>query len=535
MKDFFAKNYKKFDIPILLICGMLTALPLVFTSLGFLQWVSVIPVAWILIRSVEDGEVKLGKFYLKGLVFFMGYYVVSFHWFFYMYPLDFAGVSKFVSLIIVMLGCFGISLVQALQSALVFLIFGAISRVDQVKKHSVVMPFIAAALWTVFECWQTVGWWGVPWGRLPLGQIGVPILVRSASLFGSYFITFVIIAVNFCFALAIVKKGIRKVAFVVAISLFALNLALGTAVTLLYKEEGEKITVAATQGNFASGEKWDASSRNNIVRTYASLTIKAAEEGAEVIVWPETALPYVLFEDDELKAFVSDLAVYCDATLIISVFTRDEATGRNRNSMIEVRNDGTYGEVIYSKQRLVPFGEFVPMRDIVTFFFPPLADINMLASDLVAGEESVVIDSDYGKIGCGVCFDSIYEKVIYDSVRNGAQIIAISTNDSWFSDSAALDMHNSQSRLRAIENGRYVVRSANTGITSVIDPLGNVLCDLGAGERDYVTADVYMREQNTLYTHIGNAFVYLCIVFIASLYTVTVIFKFKNIKIVKKD
>ena len=126
MKKFFEKNIKRFDIPMLILSGMLTALPLVFTSLGFLQWISVIPAAWILIRTVDQGEVRLGRLYAKGLLFFMGYYVVSFHWFFYMYPLDFAGVSNFVSLIIVMLGCFGISLIQALQSALIFLIFGAV-------------------------------------------------------------------------------------------------------------------------------------------------------------------------------------------------------------------------------------------------------------------------------------------------------------------------------------------------------------------------------------------------------------------------
>ena len=101
--------------------------------------------------------------------------------------------------------------------------------------------------------------------------------------------------------------------------------------------------------------------------------------------------------------------------------------------------------------------------------------------------------------------------MIRDSVLNGAEIIAISTNDSWFSDSAALSMHNSQSVLRAVENGRYVVRSANTGISSIIDPMGRVVDSLGANREGYVTAEVNLRNDLTLYTRIGNVIVWLCI------------------------
>ena len=139
------------------------------------------------------------------------------------------------------------------------------------------------------------------------------------------------------------------------------------------------------------------------------------------------------------------------------------------------------------------------MREIVMFLIPPLANVGMLDDDLLAGEECMVLDTDVGSIGCGVCFDSIYESVILGSVRNGAEIIAISTNDSWFSDSAALYMHNSQSRLRAIETGRYVVRSANTGISSIIDPMGNVKEELGALERGYVVSEAYMWRWKSRY------------------------------------
>lgn len=532
MKAFLIKR----KIPLMLISsGLLSSIPLVFTSLGFLQWISFIPAAIALIWSAEDENVRLRKLYGRGLLFFWSYYIVTFHWFFYMYPLDFAGLNNLASLVVVVVACFGLSLFQALWSALAFVIFGAAARINLVKKQRFLMPFLGASVWAIAEWWQTQGWWGVPWGRIPLGQIDAPLFVRSSSLFGSYFVTFVIVAVNFCLAMAILRKDFGRLASAVAVGLFCLNLTLGTLVTLVYNEDdGRLVRVAAAQGNISSSDKWDSNSLENTLEIYADLTEKAAEEGAKLIVWPETALPYVLLDNEGLSSYVSTLARDNDVTIIVSAFTKNEGTDSLSNSMIEIRPDGSIGEVVYSKQRLVPFGEFVPMRDIVMFLIPPLADIGMLDDDLMAGDESAVLDSEIGKIGCGVCFDSIYENVILGALGNRAELIAVSTNDSWFSDSAALYMHNGQSRLRAIESGRYIVRSANTGISSIIDPMGNVKEELGALERGYVVSDVYMRDNTTLYSLIGNLFVVLCAVFVSGALCIELYFKVK-IKFLNKS
>ena len=512
MKDFIIKH----KIPLALIpSGFLTALPLVIPELGFLQWVSLIPMAFALMWMCEGEKVRPFRAYGMGLLFFMSYYAVTFHWFFYMYPLDFAGLSNGISLIVVILACFGTAFLQAIFSALGFVIFVLIARTGFIKKRWYLLPILMAAIWVIAEWWQNFGWWGVPWGRLPLGQINFTLLLRSASLFGSYFITFVIVAVNFFLALAIIKQGIRRMAIISATSLFVINLTLGIGVTLSYKDGGESYKAAAIQGNISSTEKWNGKTAQ-VLNVYKELTEEAASEGAEIVVWPETAIPIVLAERPDYYDAITAIARDNEITLIISLFTRDEGTGQLRNSILEINSKGEVNEDVYSKQRLVPFGEFVPMRDFVAAIFPPLADINMLSEDLSAGEESVVIDGEKGKIGCAVCFDSIYEQVVWDAANNGAELIAVSTNDSWFSDSAALSMHNAQSRLRAIENGRYIVRAANTGISSVIDPMGNVDANLGAMERGYIISDVQMRNDTTLYSLIGNVVVYACIAFVFS-------------------
>lgn len=527
--------YSKIKMPLwLILSGFLTSLPLIFTSLGFLQWVSVIPTAVILMRYAADKAVRLRKLYGMGVLFFGAYYALSFHWFFYMYPLDFAGLSNAESIGVVFIACLGLGLFQAVQTALVFLIFGIATRNKLCEKYSIIKPFCAAALWVIFEIWQTVGWWGVPWARLPLGQMDAILLVRSSAVLGSYFVTFTIIAVNFCLALVIENRKIGKIAAALAVIVFTLNLALGSIVTLTYEDTGEKVTVAAAQGNLSSDEKWSADSKQTTMDIYASLTEQAVSDGAKMVLWPETALPYQVFTDHEVSDFVTNLAKENNVTIIMSAFTKDEESGLSKNSIIEVKPDGSFGETVYSKQRLVPFGEFVPMREFVTFVFPPLANIGMLEDDLKAGERSEVIESEIGNIGCGLCFDSIYEVVVIDAVRNGAELIVISTNDSWFSDSAALDMHNGQARLRAIESGKYVVRSANTGISSIIDPLGNVKTELGALERGYVVSEVSPRGENTIYAYIGNTFAYICLAYAMGMICLSVIEGFKK-RVVKKS
>jgi apolipoprotein N-acyltransferase len=274
--------------------------------------------------------------------------------------------------------------------------------------------------------------------------------------------------------------------------------------------------VAAVQGNISSTDKWSGGA-DKILEIHAKYTREASEKGAKIVVWSETALPYNFFKNEYIHTFVSDLARECNVTILVSTFTEyQNRSWQLRNSLIAVNPDGTFGEEMYFKQRLVPFGEFVPMRELIEVLIPPLTEIGMLQEDLIAGEESTVLETNEGIFGCGICFDSIYEDIIRESTLGGAQVIAISTNDSWFADSAALYMHNSQSVLRAIENGRDVVRSANTGISSIIDPMGNIKSSLSANQEGVIVDEVYMRDNLTVYTVIGNVFIYICIVVICA-------------------
>ena len=510
--------YGKTRFLLLFIGGLLTGLTLILPKIGFLEWITLVPVGITLLYRATDKTIRLRSLYRDGFVFFYTYYLVCFHWFTYLYPLDFVdGMSKGAALVVVIVAWFGLSLLQALMSALVFVAAGVICRSRLCAMITILKPFLCAGLWAVCEWSQTIGWWGVPWGRLPIGQTEYIVGLQNASLFGSYFVTFMLVSVNFLLAYAIM--GINEVSKIRAGAFLALALLLlqyGSGAFLYFTTDlnkGEKIKVACVQGNISSSEKWNVESNQKTLDNYSKYTEKAAREGAELVIWPETAIPYDISTTHSYYAEAfSNLAKNNGIYLLVGAYVSDEE-GNSLNSLICYAPSGEQIDTVYSKRHLVPFGEYVPLRPLIEALIPPLANLVLSSEDIYAGEGAQIIETDSG-IGLGglICFDSIYEELTLESVREGAELICLSTNDSWFIDSAALYMHNAQAQIRAIESGRYVARAANTGVSTVINPRGEVLCELEPLVEGMVVCEVYADGSRTVWSIIGNTFVYSLLV-----------------------
>ncbi len=573
---------KKVRYPLLIFAGLLTALGVVYPQyFGALSWISLVPLGLVLLSLGESA--KAWGMYLYGFVFYLVYYVMGYHWFISMYPMDFAGFEPDTAIGVIALAVLGISAFQALLSALMFLIFGLFCRTFVLRKYPVLRPLLFACLWVINEWSQTIGWTGLPWSRLYLSQSFVLPMAQSASLLGGLFVSFLIVAVNLSLAGLIACRGHRlsfgllggcllggnllfglasmsaikgnvlpwqigfaAVAFVTVATALAYGLirqlgsdrrmlkaflCVGLTLCVLsslspvlgtYANTGNSFKAAALQGNLSSTDKWAEDAGMRSFKVYANLSEQAADDGAVLIVWPETALAYTLFKAHPNSATtapvddVYDLAERTGATLLVSTFTSTQyfdptAENASTNSVIVFYPDRSYDEDIYLKRMLVPFGEYVPWREFLLGVLPVLGEINMLSSDLVKGEEAVVVDTKTLGVDVGpiICFDSIYEETVRQTVAEGAEIITLSTNDSWFSDSAAVYMHNNQAKFRAIENGRYLVRSANTGVSSIVGPDGAVLGEQAVLTKGLVSADVYARSNTTLYTQVGYLLVWI--------------------------
>ena len=498
--------------------GLLFALTIIFPQIGAFEWIALIPALLVILTLTADPTVKHRRLYGLGLLFFWPFYAVNFHWFFYMYPLDFAGMTRAASAVVVTVACLGLSLFQALGAALLFPLMGVATRGRWLSKHTVLHPLLFACLWTALEWWQAhSGWSGVPWARLSIGQAETVLNLQSAAIFGSYFVSFLIVAVNGFLAYLFLHPSKRVLCAALAAGLYFGNMGFGAVRMASVKDTGTPIKAAAIQGNKGSLENWSVGTMDKVLKVYGDLSREAAAEGADIIVWPETSIPANIDRQAWVGEYVTNLSRECGVPILCGLFTRvEEGSEADYNSIVVALPDGTVHDTVYNKRNPVPFGEFVPFRKLVMTLVPPLAEINTLAEDIPAGEDSVVFDLEPGNVGSLICFDSIYERNALDSIGNGAQILAVSTNDSWFTDSRGVWMHHAQSQLRAIETGRWVVRSANTGVSSVINDRGEVLEKLDPLKTGFVLEQAYLSDRVTVYSVIGNIFAYVCVAFSAA-------------------
>ena len=486
----------------------LTGLTLVFPQLGFFEWISLIPMLAVVFTQFDPSVLSAKQSYWRGFWAVYAYYFVIYHWFVNLYPLDFVGLGNGASVVVVLAGWLGLSLLQALPGGLVFLGFRKLCGTEFIKKHPIFKPLTFASLWIVFEWFSTLTWTGVPWGRLYMGQGEYLPVMQSASLLGSYFISLLILLVNGMVAYALCYRCRELLCYGLSAGLIVGNLSFGFIRSKMNFQTENAIQAAVVQGNISSHDKWEDSTTFRMMDSYESLTQQAAADGAELVIWPETTVTVALNRSRSMRNFVSRVASENKITLIVGALYEDE-TGEF-NSLFLVDPDGNISEQRYNKRHLVPFGEYVPLRKLVSVLIPPLAELSALELELTPGEDSALFDTTRGKVGSMICFDSIYEMLGIQSVRDGAELMVISSNDSWFKDSKAIYQHQTQAQFRAVEQGRYLLRSANTGVSTILTPSGEILSWIDPLVSGYSVEQVSFRAQRTLYSVIGNTLVYLC-------------------------
>ena len=504
--------------------------PILVAALAFFAG---IPALYLLFSDILGEEKRRYRAYLyRGFFFGYGFHLGVYHWFISVYPLDFiADFTALEAIGVVCVAWFGLSLVSTACYAFIHPTFALAARLPFVRRHALLLPPLFAAVMTVFSYLISLTWAGVPWGNLALSQTAHPYLVGSASLFGSYLTTFVVLFVNGMLALALYAYrhaageartwACTRVPLLLAVSVFLLNTLTGA---LLYHAPHEKtgtLTVLLLQGNVSSREKWTGEGESLFERYERLLRTSVAEADEagrhpDLVIWSESALLATLPTHEQgataYSRALASLSEELQLDQLVGAFCEEEdknGTVKRYNSLFLYRADGTVSENVYHKRRPVPFGEFTPWKPLINTLFPFMADL-VMSSELSPGEDSHVFSEDGGALGALICFDSIYENLARDAAADGAQALIVSTNDSWFGSSAALDNHHSQSILRAVENGRDLARAGNTGITSVISRTGVVKDTLPILEEGYLLEELDLYEDQTLYTRVGNLFLFLC-------------------------
>ncbi len=491
---------------LLIASGILSGLSVAYEGLGFLAFFSLAPFIYILYKK--------GGRYLYAFAYGMGYYGVLYFWFTYMHPMDFAGMDGFISIFVVCLGWLGMSLLQSAELGFLAVFYQYIG-----KKSRVLGVLALAFSWIFVEWFQSLGFWGVPICRISLSQAGNIFGIQSASIFGGYFISFVLVLINALIACVFTLEGRKKklIAAGLAVSVFSANQIFGAVCIAAADKPVSTVTAMAVQGNISSKEKTQIYSISRTYEIYEALTLDGIEKGSPgLILWPETVMNVTMKYYPDLMADISNIAK--DSGAVIFTGTFDETEGDEGteayNAVCAFYPNGEMSETGYYKRHLVPFGEYIPLADIISKVLPLFTDYDLTADSLTAGRDSAVFDTEYGKVGALICFDSIYEDLTRESVLDGAELLITSTNESWCGNSTLAYQHHSHSVMRAVESGRYMLRSASTGISSVIDCYGRVLDSLPLDESGYVCAEVEMRDSMTFYTLTGNLIIYVAAAYI---------------------
>ena len=307
-----------------LLAGFSVILPEIFVAFA---WISLVPALLVIFKRVDGEQIKLRELYCKGLLFYFSFASVYFHWFVALYPLDFTGLDGFSSVLVVIVAWFGLALLQALFGGLVFLLFGAFAKIGAFERAPYLKVILFPLLFIIYECFQTVGFWGVPWGRLCLSQMAALPLVQTASLFGSYFVSALIVAVNALIAFAVLcdRKTVQRRFFAtVALGIFCLNLFAGAilfGINSARYDNSEKIKVAAVQGNNSiSGLMVNKGSFDNYIR----LTEDAAKAGASLVVWPETVFVSELRPESASGKRISEVAKEYGIHIVVGAMKYEE-------------------------------------------------------------------------------------------------------------------------------------------------------------------------------------------------------------------
>jgi apolipoprotein N-acyltransferase len=276
------------------------------------------------------------------------------------------------------------------------------------------------------------------------------------------------------------------------------------------RTSGVPVRVAVLQGNILQDQKWDPAMRDAIMQRYVNMTREAIGRNAQFILWPESATPLPYEADVARGEAIRRLARQGNVTLLIGSDQVEPGTPaaapakppseRYYNAAYLIQPDGTTA-AIYRKIHLVPFGEYVPFSRLL-FFVGPLVEA---VSDFTPGTDTVLLPVRGHQASTAICYEVIYSGLMRSFVTRGSELLTTVTNDAWYGWSSAAYQHWQQASLRSIEQGRYLARAANTGISGFVDPYGRVLQSSNMFESAVMTEDLRFITERTIYNRIGDA------------------------------
>lgn len=474
---------------------------------GLLAWVAFVPFFYA-IEGESLGRV-LAWAWLQGFVSYIG----SLYWI--PIPLhDFADVRM------------GIAILPMLLLAGVLAIYTAIAlwAGEFVARRSRIPAVLTMPVaWTAMELVRTYFPIGFPWNLLGYAAYRNLELIQFAEFTGVYGVSALIMFFNAVVYVVILRRGNYRLQTVSLTALTATMIAMvGFGAWRIGDIRNMPVSgsfkVAMVQGNIPQSLKWNPNFLPESYKVYQDETASAARRGADLIVWPEAAAAFLFQPDDQYPAELTNDAAYRSALLTLA---RDTGDPILFGAPALARKDGRLGfynraymvsgkgavESHYDKMQLVPFGEYVPARAVLGLF------VNRVVQgmgDLIPGVQQTLFSLKGAKLGVLICYESIFPDLTRREVKLGANVLVNITNDAWYGRSSAPYQALAMAAMRSVETKVPMVRVANTGISAIIEPSGNITARTPLFKRGTEIEEVTWRPIRTVYTIVGDLFAEIC-------------------------
>ena len=485
----------------------------------FLAWIALVPLLWALLADRNAAHPRyLRRAAVTGYLCGLLWYILNCYWI-YQTMLLYGHVPPFGSAGIVFL-----------FSAVLGLYFGAFGLILALfRRRFGLIPALALApfVWTALDL-AAARITSVPWDQFGYSQVNNLWITRLAPWTGVYGITFLLVALNAFLAVAVLARSHRvRVATGASGLVTAFVLSCGALISLPPSPTSAYAVLLQPNNNVESDQSWSGPQWNGSAAwliQQAQLTCTPAYVGMPrpntppparacpqntpppgVILWPETASWFVS-SDPETLAAVAKVATTAHAPFIVGMAGVDPSNPTGvYNSALFVRANGSVAGR-YDKIHLVPFGEYIPYRQL--FFFAH--KLTHQLQDLQRGTRRVVFPTDDRTFGVFICYESIFGDEIRHFALNGAQVLVNLADDGWYGDTSAPWQHLDMTRMRAIENHRWLLLDTNNGVTSVIDPRGRVTRSAERHTLTTLVARYGYSTRLTFYTRFGDVFAWLC-------------------------
>lgn len=359
-----------------------------------------------------------------------------------------------------------------------------------------------ALLWTGMEALRSiVPFGGFPWGRVAFSQLDSAV-ANMAWVGGATLTSFVAALAGALLGLAAESALKRRLIVAIAAPLAAIAVVgSGIFIPLDGQATTGTLRVGVVQGNVPNAGLDAFAQAREVTRNHRDGTLALMEDAPgtlDLLLWPENSSDYDPRADDESRALVTEAAQAAGAPLLLG--TNDYSPDEGRyNSMLLWSADGVVMDS-YSKQRPAPFAEYIPIREVARKFSPA---VDRVRHDVIAGEGPATIAlpvTDLGRtvtVGTVICFEVAYDRIVADSVADGAELLLVPTNNASFGDTAESTQQLAMSRLRAIETGRATVQASTVGVSAIIDPRGRILEETGLFTAEQMHATLPLRDELT--------------------------------------